>query len=172
MIGLMGRLLAAGMSFCAALIVNQPSRAADLVRVGEGPFITGGAFFIAREKGYFKKLGLEIETKRFEDGAFAVPAIIAGELEFTLMTANASLFNSIAKGAPLIVILDRGHNRPGFGYTALSVTQALHDDGVKSLADAGKLKGKRIGVGALGSINQYNAAQALLKAGLDPAKDV
>ena len=34
MIGLMGRLLAAGMSFCAALIVNQPSRASDLVRVG------------------------------------------------------------------------------------------------------------------------------------------
>jgi NitT/TauT family transport system substrate-binding protein len=172
MTGLMGRLLAAGLSVCAALVASLPSRAADLVRVGEGPFITGGGFFIAREKGYFKKLGLEIETKRFEDGAFAVPAIIAGELEFTLMTANASLFNSIAKGAPLVVILDRGHNRPGFGYTALSVTQAVYDQGVKSLADAGKLKGKRIGVGALGSINQYNAAQALLKAGLDPAKDV
>src|SRR5207248_11298298 len=99
-------------------------------------------------------------------------AIIAGELEFTLMTANASLFNSIAKGAPLVVILDRGHNRPGFGYTALSVTQAISDTGVKSLADVGKLKGKRIGVGALGSINQYNAAQALLKVGLDPAKNV
>ena len=172
MIGLIGRLLAAGASVCAALSASEPSGAADLVRVGEGPFITGGAFFIAREKGYFKKVGLEIETKRFEDGAFAVPAIIAGELEFTLMTANASLFNSIAKGAPLVVILDRGHNRPGFGYTALSVTQAISDTGVKSLGDVGKLKGKRIGVGALGSINQYNAAQALLKAGLDPAKDV
>src|SRR5262245_65170930 len=148
-------LLAAGVGVCAALGATVSGGAADLVRVGEGPFITGGAFFIAREKGYFKKVGLEIETKRFEDGAFAVPAIIAGELEFTLMTANASLFNSIAKGAPLVVILDRGHNRPGFGYTALSVTQALHDDGVRSLADAGKFKGRRIGVGALGSINQY-----------------
>jgi hypothetical protein len=28
------------------------------------------------------------------------------------MTANASLFNSVAKGAPLVVVLDRGHNRP------------------------------------------------------------
>ena len=38
--------------------------------------------------------------------------------------------------------------------------------------DFAKLKGKRFGVTALGSINQYTAAQALLKAGLDPAKDV
>jgi NitT/TauT family transport system substrate-binding protein len=101
-----------------------------------------------------------------------VPAIIAGELEFTLMTANASLFNSIAKGAPLVVILDRGHNRPGFGYTVMNVTQAIYDQGVHGSADFAKLKGKKVGVGALGSVNQYNAAQALLKAGLDPAKDV
>src|SRR5437763_15587324 len=140
-------------ALCAALVALDAG-AADLVRVGEGPFITGGAFFIAREKGYFRKLGIEIETRRFEDGAFAVPSIIAGELEFTLMTANASLFNSIAKGAPLTVILDRGHNRPGFGYTTLSVTQAISDTGVKSLGDVGKLKGKRIGVGALGSITR------------------
>ena len=82
MIGLIGRLLAAGASVCAALSASEPSGAADLVRVGEGPFITGGAFFIAREKGYFKKVGLEIETKRFEDGAFAVPAIIGPHLLF------------------------------------------------------------------------------------------
>ena len=75
--------LAAGMGLCAALGATAAGGAADLVRVGEGPFITGGAFFIAREKGYFKKLNLEIETKRFEDGAFAVPSMIAGELELT-----------------------------------------------------------------------------------------
>src|SRR6478672_6605515 len=164
--------LAASVGICAALGATASGGAADLVRVGEGPFITGGAFFIAREKGYFKKLNLEIETKRFEDGAFAVPSMIAGELELTLMTANASLFNSVAKGAPLVVILDRGHNRPGFGYTVINVTQALHDQGVRTAADFAKLKGKRFGVTALGSINQYTAAQALLKAGLDPAKDV
>jgi len=164
--------LAASVGICAALGTTVWGGAADLVRVGEGPFITGGAFFIAREKGYFKKLNLEIETKRFEDGAFAVPSMIAGELELTLMTANASLFNSVAKGAPLVVILDRGHNRPGFGYTVVNVTQALYDQGVRTAADFGKLKGKKFGVTALGSINQYTAAQALLKAGLDPAKDV
>jgi len=148
------------------------AQAADRIRVGEGPFITGGAFYIAREKGYFSKLGLEIETKSFIDGAMAVPSMVAGELDMTFMTPNASLFNSIAKGAPLVVILDRGNNRKGFAYTLVNVTQALYDEGVHAMGDFAKLKGKKMGVGALGSINQYNLAQALLKVGLDPAKDV
>ena len=157
----------------AALAVSAfAAQAADRIRVGEGPFITGGAFYIAREKGYFSKLGLEIETKTFIDGAMAVPSMVAGELDMTFMTPNASLFNSVAKGAPLVVILDRGNNRKGFAYTLVNVTQALYDDGVHAMADFAKLKGKKMGVGALGSINQYNLAQALLKVGLDPAKDV
>lgn len=48
----------------------------------------------------------------------------------------------------------------------------MADQGLRSLDDIAKLKGKRVGVGALGSINQFNAAKALNKAGLDPAKDV
>jgi NitT/TauT family transport system substrate-binding protein len=88
------------------------------------------------------------------------------------MTASASLFNSVAKGAPLVVILDRGNNRPGYAYTVLNVSQKLYDAGLHSLADVAMLKGKRIGVNALGSINHFNVAQALIKAGLDPVKDV
>jgi NitT/TauT family transport system substrate-binding protein len=149
-----------------------PAQAADTVRVGEGPFITGGGYFIAREKGYFKKLGIEIQAREYQDGAMAVPSMVSGELEFAGLTAAASLFNSIAKGAPVISILDRANNRPGFGYTVVNVRQALYDEGIRSPADFAKLKGKRFGVGAIGSINQYNLAQGLLKAGLDPAKDV
>jgi NitT/TauT family transport system substrate-binding protein len=151
--------------------LGPQARAAEVVRVGDGPFITGGGYFIAREKGYFQKLGIEIQPREFQDGSMSVPAMIAGELEFSGMTAAASLFNSVAKGAPLVVVLDRGNNRPGFGYTVINVRQSFYDEGVHGLADFAKLKGKRFGVGAVGSINQYNLAQALLKVGLDPAKD-
>jgi NitT/TauT family transport system substrate-binding protein len=168
-------MFALGRAWLAAVVgvlIATTAHAADRIRIGEGPFITGGAFYVAREKGYFQKLGLEIDTKTFIDGAMAVPSMIAGELDITFMTPNAGLFNSVAKGAPLVVILDRGNNRKGFAYTLVNVTQALYDAGVHSMADFAKLKGKKMGVGALGSINQYNLAQALLKAGLDPAKDV
>ncbi|MBN8937773.1 MAG: ABC transporter substrate-binding protein, partial [Rhizobiales bacterium] len=106
------------------------------------------------------------------DGSLAIPSIVSGELDIAGMTAAAGLFNSVAKGAPLMVILDRGNNRPGYAYTVTSVSQALYDQGVKSVADFPKLKGKRVGVAAVGSINQYNVALALEKVGLNPAKDV
>lgn len=162
------------LALCIAAMTTMSdlAAAADRLRVGEGPFITGGAFLVARGKGYFKKLNVEVEARSFIDGALAVPSMISGELDITFMTPNASLFNSVAKGAPLVIILDRGNNRKGFAYTLDNVSQALYDQGLKSTADFAMLKGKRIGVGALGSINQYNMAQALLKVGLDPAKDV
>ena len=160
------------LSLALALSFSQTVRAADLVRVGEGPFITGGGFLIAQEKGYFDKVGIKLETKMFIDGALAVPSLISGELDISFMTANAGLFNSIARGAPLIFVLDRGNNKQGRAYTAINVTQELHDQGVRSIADFAKLKGKKIGLSATGSINQYTFSLALQKAGLDPRKDV
>src|SRR5215831_18347803 len=151
---------------------TRDAQTADTVRVSDGPFVSGGGYYVAREKGYFQKLGIEIQHREFMDGSLAVPAIVSGELDISAMTAAAGLFNSVAKGAPLVIILDRGNNRPGFGYTVTSVTQEMYDQGIRSLADFGKLRGKSVGVGALGSINQYNVALALAKAGLDPAKDV
>ena len=169
------RRLSTALALACGLAILAPAdetRAADIIRMGEGPFISGGGFYIAKEKGYFKKLGIEFQMREFADGALAMPSFISGELDMSFMTANASLFNSIAKGAPIHIILDRGNNRPGRAYTVINVTKAMADQGVRSLEDIGKLKGKRIGVGALGSINQFNAAKALIKAGLDPAKDV
>ncbi len=95
-------LLVATLSFASA----RMAQADDVVRVGEGPFITGGGFFVAQAKGYFKKLGITVEPKMFIDGALAVPSLISGELDISFMTANAGLFNSIAKGAPLVFVLD------------------------------------------------------------------
>ncbi len=146
--------------------------AADLIRVGEGPFTTGGGFFIAREKGYFDEAGIAVETRIFQDAAMAVPSMVSGEIDIAFTTPSASFFNSVAKGAPIVIVLDRGHNRPGFGYDAISVTQAAHEAGVKSLADLARLKGRKIGVGATGSLNQYVMARALQSAGLDPRRDV
>ena len=108
----------------------------------------------------------------FIDGQQAVPALIAGDLDLSFMTANAGLFNSVARGAPLVVILDRGNNKADRGYTVINVSKQMAESGVKSLADLGKLKGKKIGVSGTGSINQYVFSLALQKAGLDPRKDV
>src|SRR6478609_452224 len=97
-----GKLIRAVLAAGAMLIFGaNGSNAADVLRIGEGPYITGGGFLVANEKGYFKKLGLDIQPRMFIDGQQAVPALIAGELDLSVMTANPSLFNSITRGAPL-----------------------------------------------------------------------
>lgn len=163
-------------AFVASVIISLASSmqayGQDVLRVGEGPFITGGGFLVANEKGYFNKLGLRVESKMFIDGQQAVPALISGELDITFMTANASLFNSVARGAPLVAILDRGNNKVGRGYSVINVSKQMADEGIKTLADLVKLKDKKIGVSGTGSINQYTFSLALQKAGLDPRKDV
>jgi NitT/TauT family transport system substrate-binding protein len=159
-------------ALAVAALAASPAQANDMLHIGEGPFISGGPFFIARDKGYFAKLGLDIDTRIFNDGALAVPAMVSGELDITIVTMSAGLFNSIAKGAPMVIFLDRGNNRTGRGGSAINVSNTMYAAGVTGPAELAKLKGKRFGITALGSINQYEAALALQKAGLDPRTDV
>ncbi len=151
---------------------SAPTFADDVVRVAEGPFVSAGAFFIARDKGYFKKVGIDIETQKFADGALALPAMIAGEIDVSTMPASAGLFNAISKGAPIAIVLDRGNDSKDHAYTTISITSDMAAKGIKSIADFHLLKGARVGVNSVGSINQYLMAKALQKAGLDPIKDV
>jgi NitT/TauT family transport system substrate-binding protein len=159
-------------TLCLSALYAAPAAADDVIHVGEGPFISGGPFFIARDKGYFAKLGIDVDTRIFMDGALAVPAMVSGELDVTLVTLSAGLFNSIAKGAPMAIFLDRGNNKTGRGGSAINVSNTMYAAGVKGPGDLALLKGKRFGITALGSINQYEAALALQKAGLDPRTDV
>jgi NitT/TauT family transport system substrate-binding protein len=163
-------LLAIGIAILPAL--GRAGHAADRVRVGEGAILSPGALHVARGMGYLKKLNLEIETRRFEDAAAAMSSIGAADIDLALLPVNASLFNDIAKGTPMVVILDGGGNRRGFGATVINIAQTLYDEGVSSVRDFSNLKGRKFGVPGAGSVNQYNAARTLIKAKLDPAKDV
>ena len=54
------------------------------IRVGVVPLISSGPIFVAQAKGFFEKVGLDVELKYFADGALAIPALIAGELDTTV----------------------------------------------------------------------------------------
>jgi NitT/TauT family transport system substrate-binding protein len=166
----MKSLLLVASAIVAALM--STARADDTVRVADVPFISSGPFLIARERGYFKKLGINVVTRIFDDGALAIPAMIAGEIDVSTMPASAGLFNAVAKGAPLVMFLDHGRDTGERAYTTITVTAALASEGLTSSADFARLKGKRIGIPALGSINHYNIAMGLERAKLDPVNDV
>ena len=79
---------------------------------------------------------IEIETKQFIDGALAVPSMISGEVDLALMTPNASLFNSVAKGAPMVIFLDRGGNAHGEEFGCAGLAKLRRADPVRCFQPA------------------------------------
>ncbi len=142
------------------------------IRIGVVPLISTGPVFVAKAKGFFEKVNLDVELKYFADGALAIPALVAGELDLTVSTLNAGLFNAISKGAPYKLILDRGSEKPGSGSMAIAASNAMVEAGMTKVDKMGLLKGKRIAIQAPGGIDQYLMGLGAQRAGLDPRTDV
>ena len=142
------------------------------IRIGIVPLISSGPIFVAQAMGFFEKLNLDVELKHFADGALAIPALIAGELDVTVSTLNAGLFNAVSRGAPYKLILDRGSEKPGSGSMTIAASNDMVKAGMTSVAKMGLLKGKRIAIQAPGGIDQYLLGLGAQRAGLDPRTDL
>ena len=151
---------------CAPAIVRAQEKPLK-VRIGLVRLISSGPIFIAEARKFFEKVDLDAELTYFADGALAMPALVAGELDLTATTLNAGLFNTVSKGAPFKLILDRGSEKPGHGSMTIVASNAMYDQGYRSANDGAKLRGKTIAIQAPGSIDQYLLGRAAEKAGLD-----
>ena len=169
------RLLGATAAASIAGAIPRWARAQETrakIRVGLVRLISSGPIFIAEARKFFDKVNLDVELKYFADGALAMPALVAGELDLTASTLNAGLFNAVSKGAPYKLILDRGIEKPGSGSMTIVASNAMYDAGYTSVDKAKLLKGKKIAIQAPGSIDQFLFGRAAEKAGLDPTKDL
>jgi NitT/TauT family transport system substrate-binding protein len=138
------------------------------LRLGLVPLLSSGPIFIAQARGFFAKVGLQIDMHFFADSALAVPALIAGELDLCVCTSNAGVFNAMSRGASYKLFLDRGSEKPGSGSMHIVVSNAMYEAGLDAIEKMGMLSGKRVGIQAPGSIDQYLIGRGVQKAGLDP----
>ena len=149
------------------LVVLLPSlgRAqSETVKLGDLAAISNAAVYIAIEKGFFKEQGVVTEISNFASAAKQVPALVAGELEVSVGSASAGLFNAVAQQAPFRIVADKGQAREGFGFSLLTVRKDLVDSGqVKTFRD---LKGKKIAILAKGNIQHYLVGKMAEEAGL------
>ena len=150
-----------------ALVILLPSLAhaqSETVKLGDLASISNAAVYIAIEKGFFKEQGVITEISNFASAAKQVPALVAGELEVSVGSASAGLFNAVAQQAPFRIVADKGQTREGFGFSLLTVRKDLVDSGqVKSFRD---LKGKKIAVLAKGNIQHYLVGKMAEEVGL------
>ncbi|MGI8525313.1 MAG: ABC transporter substrate-binding protein [Pseudolabrys sp.] len=169
------QLLTASAALGAASAFPSPfvnAQAPIKIRIGLVPLISSGPIFLASAKGFFQKAGLDVDIKYFADGVLAMPALIAGELDTTVTTLNAGLFNAVSKGAPYKLVLDRGIEKPGSGSMTIAASNAMVQAGMTAPDKMGLLKGKKVAIQAPGGIDQYLFGRGALKAGLDPRNDI
>lgn len=141
----------------------------DVVKLGDLLTLSNAGIYIAIEKGYFKEQGIRNEVSTFTSAAKMLPALAADELEVSVGTASAALFNAIAQGAPFRIVADKGQARAGTGFSLLTVRKDLVDSGqVKSVRD---LKGRKVAVFAKATIQDYMMGKMAEEAGLS-IKDI
>ncbi len=116
------------------------------------PAATSAPYYIAIATGYFAQEGLEVEIVS-AGGGVAVPAMIAGSVDFSMSAAVA--ISAIMRGAGLRVIYTMA-DRPPY---QLWVT----DPAIKTLAD---MKGKQIGIISRGDTFEIAMRITLRDAGL------
>jgi NitT/TauT family transport system substrate-binding protein len=160
-----GKKMVWALTIAVAVLLPSLARAQlETVKLGDLAAISNAAIYIAIEKGFFKEQGVNTEITNFDSAAKMVPALVAGELEVSVGSASAGLFNAVAQQAPFRIVADKGQTREGYGFSLLAVRKDLVDSGqVKTFKD---LKGKKIALLAKGNIQHYLIGKMAEEVGL------
>jgi len=136
----------------------------ETVKVGIANTSADVGFFIARDKGYFREEGLDVQFIPFASAALMIAPLGTGQIDVGSGTVSAGLYNAVLRGVKLRVVADKGSMQPGYDYSTLLVRKDLVVSGrFKSLAD---LKGMTVAVTAKGAGSESALNEALKKGGL------
>jgi NitT/TauT family transport system substrate-binding protein len=124
-------------------------------RVGFNTWVGYGPFYVAKEKGFFKEEGLDVDLQRIEGTGDRRAALIAGRVEALGSTVD-DLVVGASQGVPAKMVLGIDQSNGADGIVA-----------VNSIKDIKDLKGKTIAVQP-GFVNHFFLLYLLDKNGLSP----
>ncbi len=143
------------LAILAVLFSYTPASAKPIRIAIPGYNITQIAFFIARERGFFKEEGLDVELIQMT-GTLANLALMSGEVPFTSVPTAAMTAN--LRGANLRVLFTT-FERPLFWLY-----------GRPQIREIRELKGKKIGVGGLNQASYTLLREVLSNHGLEAGR--
>jgi len=145
--------IASAVAITLSPVTGSYAYAAQKLTIAHSTWIGYGALYIAKEKGFFEKAGLDVDLKIIEASSDALAAMQGGQIDVVASTVdNFSLF--AGNGADLSLLLTLDESSGGDGIVAK-----------KDIATVADLKGRTVGV-QKGSVSQFLLSQALDKAGL------
>ncbi|GAA3472440.1 ABC transporter substrate-binding protein [Nonomuraea roseola] len=138
-----------------AVPVSPPEQ--TTIRVGVVPSAASAPLYLANAKGYFEQEGLTVEPQVLVSVAHAMPLVSRGDLDLG-QTDYYMTFVAAERGIPLKIVGSLYQAQPGTTGLVVRARSAI-----RSVAD---LKGKKIGVPYLGSIEAFALQATLERAGL------
>ena len=145
------------LSLCAGSLFAQEPRK---LRAGYASLSGNMApYWVAKEGGYFKKYGLDIEMVAFPSGNEGMAATIAGEIDFIAIAGSTTASANIG-GADVISLAIT---------TDRLLTSLVVNSTIQKPED---LKGKAIGISRFGTSIDTAARVVIQHYGFEPIKDV
>jgi NitT/TauT family transport system substrate-binding protein len=148
------------------LLFVQLNLQAETIKVGSSPVVSSAGLYLAKERNYFKDLGLDVDIIDFNNSGAQMTALLSkGELDVGAGNLSSGLFNAILKGQKFKLVADKGHLETNKDYIALIVRlDHLTSGRYKTLEN---LKGFKIGLTSLDGVSQQIVMDRfLIKAGL------
>jgi NitT/TauT family transport system substrate-binding protein len=133
--------------------------AQEKVRVGWVPAMVSSPLMIAREKGYFKQAGVDLELESVTTATDAMAHVGTNRMQVLEGGVQANFFNALVSKYPIIIAGDRASTPLGH---LVMIRPDLKDE-IKSLKD---LKGRTISIAGAGSIIAYEMDRLLKTVGL------
>jgi NitT/TauT family transport system substrate-binding protein len=118
-----------------------------VIRAGSAAVESYALMYFAREQGFFKQAGLDVQIQTFNGGGAVLAALAGGALDVVCANVGA-LSNAHSRKIPLAVIA------PGGGYNASSPTTVLAIAKTSTLAGAKELNGKTVAISTLKDLQQ------------------
>jgi NitT/TauT family transport system substrate-binding protein len=154
---------ARGALAAAAVLIAAATTAAvaqeTTVRLGAVRSITSGVTAFASARGYFKDVGIKLDSSDLDTSANSIALLSQNQLDVIEGGIAAGYFNGLEKNLPITMVMDRvstpiGHN--------LMLRPDLKDQ----ITDAKGLKGKVIATNGTGSVSTYEIGKLLALGGL------
>ncbi len=155
-LSLKSQVLSAMAAVAAAVALAAPLPAMAEVKVGVSDWPGWVAWYVAEQKGFFKKHGADVKLVWFANYTDSIAALSSGQLDANSQTWSDTM-GPLAKGLPLKTILVNDNSA---GNDAVVASPKI-----KSIKD---LKGKSVALEQF-SVSHFVLATALAKNGMKPA---
>jgi NitT/TauT family transport system substrate-binding protein len=159
----MKKILAVGLVVAFLFLSAQTSWAQPRAESVKAMYSTiGGSqavLWIAKEAGFLKKYGLDVEPVYVSGGSANVAALLSGEASFS-QNAGPPVLGADLKGADIVFIAGVVNQLP---YVLISS---------KDIKRAEDLRGKKVGISRFGASSEMVARLALRKLGIDDRTEV